>query len=75
MAGRRFLDVRTGEGRALLLAGAGFVLVMFVNGVLRSLRDGLPDVRDMPGLFTYTFLATGVLILTALVGAVVLAKK
>jgi AAA family ATP:ADP antiporter len=58
MAGRRFFDVRTGEGRALLLAGAGFVLVMFVNGVLRSLRDGLPDVKDMPGLFTGTFLGT-----------------
>src|SRR5689334_13120031 len=58
MSRRRFFDVQAGEGRALLLAGAGFVLVMFVNGVLRSLRDGLPDVRDMPELFTYTFLGT-----------------
>src|SRR5690348_8576105 len=54
----RVFDVRPGEGRALLLAGSGFLLVLFVNGVLRSVRDGLPDVRDMPWLFTYTFLGT-----------------
>ena len=58
MSRRRFFDVQAGEGRALLLAGAGFVLVMFVNGVLRSLRDGLPDVSDMPWLYTGTFFTT-----------------
>jgi len=54
----RFVDVRPGEGRALLLASGCFLLLLFANGVLRSLRDGLPDVDDMPWLFTGTFVTT-----------------
>src|SRR5258705_164727 len=34
----RFVDVRSGEGRALLLAALYFLLVLAANGVLRSLR-------------------------------------
>ncbi len=54
----RLIDVRPGEGRALLLAAGLFLLLLFANGVLRSLRDGLPDVDDMPWLFTGTFVTT-----------------
>jgi ATP:ADP antiporter, AAA family len=54
----RLVDVRPGEGRALLLAAACFLLLLFANGVLRSLRDGLPEVGDMPWLFTGTFFTT-----------------
>src|SRR5262245_26579940 len=54
----RIVDVRPGEGRALLLAAAYFLLVLGANGVLRSLRDGLPDVSDMPWLYTGTFFTT-----------------
>ena len=54
----RFVDVRSGEGRALLLAALYFLLVLAANGVLRSLRDGLPDVSDMPWNYTGTFLTT-----------------
>ena len=54
----RFVDVRPGEGRALPLAALYFLLVLAANGVLRSLRDGLPDVSDMPWLYTGTFFTT-----------------
>ncbi len=54
----RLIDLRPGEGRAVALAAGYFLLLLCANGVLRSLRDGLPDVGDMAWLFTGTFAIT-----------------
>jgi AAA family ATP:ADP antiporter len=54
----RLIDLRPGEGRAVALAAGCFLLLLCANGVLRSVRDGLPDVGDMAWLFTATFAIT-----------------
>lgn len=54
----RLVDLHPGEGRPVVLAALYFLLLLGANGVLRSVRDGLPDVRDMAWLFTGTFATT-----------------
>jgi AAA family ATP:ADP antiporter len=57
----RAVDVRPGEGRALLLAFGYFFFVLATYYVLRPVRDEMgvrSGVRNLPWLFTGTFLVS-----------------